>query len=277
MDRLSISIHTWISMKRFLFLIFFSLLISSCAHLKSHQSANGFYSGPTCKEADFYGDLNSEFAMAGARKETLQSLKLQKIDDSTIKFTGVIENGDADALKELLKSKPKRLVVKSAGGEATEALKMAELLKVSTVEEIVVDRICLSSCASYLFIAVPKKWIRDGIVGFHGNATALFNDPDLVANLMKENQKSEAAVKKWIADNKERGAKREQAFLSSVGVEQSLFDLSQRKDKGQEDGKVYPFFLPGPKKMSQYGIKNVRGDQNRCLGESVGMENLYSD
>ena len=262
--------------KSALFVTIFGLLLASCAH----QTARGFYAGNLCNSENYYGDLKDEMNMASADKKALGILKLDKVDDLTIKFTGIIEDGDAKALEKILETKPKRIIVKSAGGEIGESLRMAELLRTSSIEELVVDRICLSSCAAYLFVAVPKKWIRDGIVGFHGNATALFNDSDLLESIKSSPANkgaNEATIKKWISENKERGVKKEQEFLKAVGVKQTLFDLTQRKDKGQNNGKIYPFFLPGPKKMAEYGIRNVRGEQNRCIGESLGMENLYSD
>jgi hypothetical protein len=39
--------------------------------------------------------------------------------------------------------------------------------------DVVVDGVCASSCANYIFCAAKTKTIKHGFVGFHGNITAL--------------------------------------------------------------------------------------------------------
>lgn len=89
----------------------FFVFVCVCAH----KDVSKFYSGQLCSKADFYADLEDEFSMGSAVKDTLKTLKLQKIDAETIKFMGAIEDGDAEAFNEMLKLNPKRLVVKSGG------------------------------------------------------------------------------------------------------------------------------------------------------------------
>lgn len=249
------------------------LPLNSCSHFSHRDELNS----ESCQKS-YYNDLQYDLSLASANKKVLGALKFEKIDNSTIKFTGTIEAGDSEVFKTYLSNNPQRLIVKSTGGNAQEALKMAKMLKNSTIKEIIVDRFCLSSCASYLFLAVEKKWIREGIVGFHGNMTALINDKNFIETLLSQtNNKlmSEKNAPKWIDQNKNTLINEEQDFLKSLGVSQTLFDLSQKEDKGQKDGKSHAFLLPGIKTFAKYGIKNVRGRQLVCLGHSLEMNNVY--
>jgi hypothetical protein len=56
------------------------------------------------------------------------------------------------------------------------ALKKAEV-------DVIVDGICLSSCANYLFTAGRQKMIRNGVVGFHGNTGAVVEEKGVIATI----------------------------------------------------------------------------------------------
>ena len=58
------------------------------------------------------------------------------------------------------------------------------MLKEAEVD-VVVDGVCLSSCANYLFTAGRHKTIRNGVVGFHGNTRAATEQESVKKSIRK--------------------------------------------------------------------------------------------
>lgn len=84
----------------------------------------------------------------------------------------------------------------SGGGDAEAGLAIGEFIAKANVD-IEVQGICVSSCANYIFTAGRNKILNKGIVGYHGNITALFNSittEDFVAQ-MKASGLSEQQAK----------------------------------------------------------------------------------
>ena len=111
-----------------------------------------------------------------------------RIDDHTISLTGNIASGNLLEFKNVFDKNVKTVVLNSGGGLVYEAVQIGMILKKAEVN-VVVDGVCLSSCANYLFTAGRWKKIRNGVVGFHGNIQALMRQTGTEAAL--ESQLSE--------------------------------------------------------------------------------------
>ena len=137
---------------------------------------------------------------------------------------------------------------------------------------VVVDGVCLSSCANYLFTAGRWKKIRSGIVGFHGNIQALMKQTGEKAAF--ESQLSELSVeeRETYQTQLEQTLVWERTFFADLGIDQALFERTQRPDKGMNDGETYAFLLPTPATLIRYGIGNVEGVQSLKVEQKVEKE-----
>jgi hypothetical protein len=96
---------------------------------------------------------------------------LEALSESTLRFTGPISHKAADALADALSAGSVReLRVDSIGGQVNAGIRMGHLIRKHGVA-VVVERVCMSSCANYLFAAGVKRTIvQDAVVVWHGNA-----------------------------------------------------------------------------------------------------------
>lgn len=105
-----------------------------------------------------------------------------RIDAKTLKISGPIFESMFRHINDVLTPQTSIIQIDSEGGDTAEALNIAELMKARKIE-LVVDGVCLSSCANYLFVAAETRKILSGsVVGWHGgysNAKTVFKE-DLV-------------------------------------------------------------------------------------------------
>ena len=94
------------------------------------------------------------------------------VDGSTVYYTGVINGGSAYNFLTLVRDAEAEidtLIINSGGGVTTSARRIGRWIHEHGVT-VVVENLCFSSCANYIFTAAPKKIIRDGAyVGWHGS------------------------------------------------------------------------------------------------------------
>ena len=95
-----------------------------------------------------------------------------RIEGSTVYYTGVINGGSAYNFLSIVRDAETAidtLVINSGGGVTTSARRIGRWIHEHGVT-VVVEELCFSSCANYIFTAAPKKIIRDGAyVGWHGS------------------------------------------------------------------------------------------------------------
>ncbi len=202
------------------------------------------------------------------------------LEETTVLFRGQLIKGDCQRFISHINDKTTILKVNSSGGDAFEGLCIAREMIKRKFRQTTVDGLCVSSCANYLFLGSQRHFIKNGIVGYHGNITALLkNDPD---NAELRKQLSDAKVdskeiERIAADfiqQQQSNSALEQDFLRKIGVSQRLFERTQIPDKGAGDGKEYTFLLPTIRTFSTYGILDVVGAQNIEMGQVMGMDNL---
>jgi hypothetical protein len=198
----------------------------------------------------------------------------------TLYFTGKLNKGDCELFVKNADITTKNLHVNSAGGDAFVGLCIANEMQKRKFKQTIVEGICVSSCANYLFLGSTTRFIKRGIVGFHGNITALMlKDPNNVAlrQQLIEAKIAPAEINRVISEFSKQQIENsvlEQKFLFNCGVSQILFDRTQLSDKGTGDGANYTFLLPLPETFLKYGILNVEGKQEFSIGRSMGMNNL---
>jgi hypothetical protein len=112
--------------------------------------------------------------------------------------------------------------------------------------DIIVNDVCLSSCANYVFTAGRRKLILPGgFVAWHGNAH-LSSLEDKISALPEEVQTdAQVRMRTWRA--------REDAFYRRIGVSECLARI------GNEQLGVRGLFTMSPHDMSRFGVKNVDG------------------
>lgn len=92
---------------------------------------------------------------------------------NSILLEGRIDAASLKDLKRKLSAQTKRLVVSSAGGRGPEAIELGSLVRSRNLE-VVVDGICLSACAHFVFLPARKKHVEpNSVVAFHHTTTAM--------------------------------------------------------------------------------------------------------
>ena len=215
-----------------------------------------------------------------AQNYDIKDFSRWKLDGTTVIFNGGLAKGDCQQFIGHINPKTTSLKVNSSGGDAFEGLCIANEMLKRRFEKTIVKGICVSSCANYLFLGSNQRIIERGIVGYHGNITALFErDPTnqalrkQLAEAHIDLQEIERIASKFIGEQQAQSVL-EQRFLHEIGVSQELFERTQTPDKGAGDGKNYTFLLPSLGTFTRYGVARVSGDQEFALGQSMGMTNL---
>ena len=211
------------------------------------------------------------------------------VDGSTVRYRGVLNRQSVDHFFRQIGAADEpidTLVINSRGGE-TDAGRSIGLWVHEHGVTVVVDHICFSSCANYIFTAAPRKIIRSGaIVGWHGaeqqyhyiaqargltieqlidemvaqNLDQVVIRRDEDNNLVVERPElAQARYRSWlVASINDARAEQEQAFLEQIGV--PVDALVYGLMPGRYDRRVAPpadgwtFTLEG---MARLGIGNV--------------------
>lgn len=189
----------------------------------------------------------------------------KRLDRATLVFRGSIGNGSFQKMKSMLDDQVRTLIITSPGGEVEPAIRMGELVLAHNLD-VVAERYCLSSCANYIFLAGKHKFIRNGIVGFHGDITYSINQAGGLkrkveqeaqrVGLSKEKQKEfEGMIRKTID--------LERSFLEKIGVPQRFFAFTGNILLGKQGkDQVYSFVLPKKETFKKYGITDIQGHQS---------------
>lgn len=110
------------------------------------------------------------------------------------------------------------IVINSGGGDVDAGLDMAESIRTRHAT-VIVDGVCASSCANYIFPAGGRRVIsRNGILAFHGGAVAISDDDlrQMLKPIVPLDQLDQA-VASAREDNANRLA-RQDAFEAEVGM-----------------------------------------------------------
>lgn len=190
------------------------------------------------------------------------------VGDDGICFFGSTTEANAasftQAIAESDSTKPLVVVVRSAGGEVTAAMAMAEAL-VPRTTTVIVQRSCFSSCANYLFLAGDRRVVLpDAVLGYHGGLHAPPEEywtqtrAEFTAKMTEEEvAASMAASRAYIAD----GLARQTAFLDSVDADLGFFDWMQAFNMSSKEHQIAlcpvenaRFYLPSEALLAGQGV-----------------------
>ncbi len=194
------------------------------------------------------------------------------IDGTTVTYVGHISEKNAERFLNRVKGKTlTTLVIHSGGGEINPGMDMGNWVFDNQID-VVVDGVCMSSCANYIFPAGRVKTITEGsIVGWHGNALteSAMSDAEVRRSMSEMfNQFPEAdqqkldledMIQKAIEDGKEyqtASRKRQAAFFTKIGVDEYVCRI------GVEEYGAKDFFILSVADMARFGIDNVRAPEN---------------
>ena len=94
------------------------------------------------------------------------------IDGSVVRFTGVLNPDSVERFFRRLgpvRDQIDTLIINSRGGVTTSGRRIGDWVHQNRIT-VIVQHVCFSSCANYIFTAAPRKIIRaDAIVGWHGS------------------------------------------------------------------------------------------------------------
>jgi hypothetical protein len=214
-----------------------------------------------------------------------------RINNNVLKFEGYIDRSTYLQYLKNIDDDVKVLVINCLGGDTYSGVKMGLDIQKRGLK-VIVEGLAVSSGANYIFLAGREKIIKNGVVGFHGNTRAFEKYVGWVsakAEAEKQYKMSghfetaekmrDAFDKDWENFEKEQQevVELEKEFYEKLGVSQQLFDITQTDSKGLDPGlkENFDFFLPSPAAMKKFNIKNVSGEQNIPLAESVGIKGIY--
>ena len=241
------------------------------------------------------GDLDERRQWLRTEFQTTASVV---VDGSIVHFRGVLNPQSVDHFFQQIRAAEEpidTLVINSNAGEP-DVSRSVGLWVHEHVVTVVVDHVCFSACANYIFTAAPRKIIRSGaIVGWHGSQQSHeyiaqargLTVRELIDELVEQNLdqavKDEAAAGGEARPELVRArlhssftalfydTRAEQAFLDLIGVpvDALIYGLMpgryDRTDAASVDG--WTFTLEG---MARLGIGNVTyegpGEYGRDLG-----------
>lgn len=194
----------------------------------------------------------------------LQPAQVMLVDQGeAISYVGEMEEPAIIQVENLIKNthgKVKRLVIDSGGGDVNLGMDLAGLVLENSLD-VVVENVCGSSCANYVFPAGKTKHINpNAVVVWHGSAIqeGLENPPGLENLEFSAGKKPSIAVQrrlleeaieghaKYIADIKLRQA----SFYARLGVDERVTVIGQQLKAAQE-------WTLTPEDMAYFGIGNV--------------------
>lgn len=184
-------------------------------------------------------------------------------DGEAVHYRGGLDESAISRVEDLIKNadgRVKRLVIDSAGGEINLGMDLAGLV-VKNGLDVVVDRLCASSCANYVFPAGKIKRITpNALVLWHGSAIqegieqvpATEDHPTfdgMALSPLEKRQVLESAREKYaqyISDTQAR----QEAFFKRLGVDARVTVMGQQLKVAQE-------WTLSPEDMAYFGIHNV--------------------
>lgn len=178
-------------------------------------------------------------------------------------YRGMLETPAIIQVEDLIRDtngRVKRLVIDSGGGEINLGMDLAELV-IENGLDVVVEKLCASSCANYVFPAGKTKRITPGaLVLWHGSVIQdeielpEFEDfvaPDGVELSPLEKQQlmetAHESYAQYIADSQAR----QEVFFKRLGVDARVTVM------GQQVGASEEWWTLSPQDMAYFGIHNV--------------------
>ena len=169
----------------------------------------------------------------------------------TLYVDGNISKNDDKVLSEIIENHiiPVRTIsINSGGGDIETAINIGSIIYDKGIS-IEVRRLCLSSCANYLFPAARNKIINYGsIVGFHGSPNS--DDSKLITTVDGTTTSDPAITDKIFSEIR----KTDKLFYNKIHVSWMMPLCGQNENIGDPDTGLSTY---NEKDFAQFGVKNI--------------------
>lgn len=194
------------------------------------------------------------------------------LEGATATYAGKINERNLERFMNTVKGKKvSQLIISSGGGEINEGMKMGEWVFDNHVD-VVVESMCMSSCANYVFTAGHQKTILpNSIVAWHGSIlqkTGMSEEDVRAAALkaydqMPDSEKKKIDRKIFVEKNLQQlkeyrinSEARQAQFFRKIGVDEYICRI------GNEKYAAMDFFLLSVEDMARFGVLNVKAPAN---------------
>ncbi|WP_197714550.1 hypothetical protein, partial [Klebsiella variicola] len=158
---------------------------------------------------------------------------------------------DDKVLSEIIENSliPVRTIsINSGGGDIETAINIGRIIYDRGIS-IEVRRLCLSSCANYLFPAARNKIINYGsIIGFHGSPNS--DDSKLITTVDGARTSDPAITDKIFSEIR----KTDKLFYNKINVSWMMPLCGQKENIGDPDTGLSTY---NEKDFAQFGVKNI--------------------
>ncbi len=169
----------------------------------------------------------------------------------TLYIDGNISKDDDKIISSIIKKNliPVRTIsINSGGGDVEAAIKIARIIHNKEIN-IEVRRLCLSSCANYLFPAAKNKIINYGsIIGFHGSPNS--DDSKLTTTVNGEINTDTTITDRIFSEIR----KTDKAFYKDINVSWMMPLCGQKENIGDPDTGLSTY---SEKDFTRFGVKNI--------------------
>jgi len=194
------------------------------------------------------------------------------IEGTTVKYVGKVSEKNVEMFMNMVKGRNlAKLVINSGGGEINAGMEIGSWVFDNQID-VVVDGVCMSSCANYIFTAGRYKTISKGsIVAWHGNALqeSGISEKDVresineAFNRFPESEKKKRNIEDLIKKSTEQmreyratSIQRQAAFFAKISVDEYVCRIGSEKYGAQD------FYFISVEDMDRFGIHNVRAPEN---------------
>jgi hypothetical protein len=224
------------------------------------------------------GSARSTVPSAGKAEAGQPSAEVSvRIDGASAVYRGELTAEGLDTLKRLATGRAVgTLVVDSAGGEILAGMDFGYWMLERQLD-IVVDGVCLGSCANYLFAAGRRKTILPGsVVAWHGSA----EQPGLLDQMHATAEEAIKAKKLPPGKEAEERIRMRQAnvdYLTGAILKQGKFFHRVGVDGyiarvGNEVYGLPGFYYLSVEDMARFGIRNVSAPEDYTRMDLAALE-----
>lgn len=133
--------------------------------------------------------MNIEFTLSLLLFSTAVSSEVFITDSGYIKYSGTISRKKNELVEKLYnkaKTKPKRIIVSSEGGDVEAGMELGTWI-IKNELDVEIGSYCISSCANYVFLAGKKKILNaKSLLGWHGGVLQRSDLPFMDNNYLKD-------------------------------------------------------------------------------------------
>jgi hypothetical protein len=194
------------------------------------------------------------------------------LNGTTVVYVGILNDQNIERFLEIVRDKEVlRLIISSGGGEINAGMRLGDWVFDNNVD-IVIERICASSCANYVFTAGRRKTLNEGaIVAWHGNILQKtgFSNEELRETVtqtfetLSEDVKKELDLETMVArtilqmgEYRVAGIENQARFFEKIGVDEFICRI------GNEKYGALDFFTLSVEDMARFGVSNVQASWN---------------